>query len=189
MTPRIHHVTRNGGGGRGRRGGDDGSRKTGCREGGKSQSETFVSKSQTPLQWEGPHLWRRQGCGCLKCSDWWKSAGCWTEPGRSGAAEERPLLEDTQVVRRSSSRRNRPPSVHAQRTRKRRPGAQGRAGLPLFTAPLSSQSAKHLDEAPPTEVPQTETLSSETDPRAARLLQTPHQAPTRGTWLRWNCGV
>lgn len=97
MTPRIHHVTRNGGGGRGRRGGDDRSRKTGCRDGGKSQSETFVSKSQTPLQWEGPHLWRRQGCGCLKCSDWWKSAGCWTEPGRSGAAEERRLLEDTQA--------------------------------------------------------------------------------------------
>lgn len=179
-------MTRNGGGGRGRRGGDNGSRKTGCRDGGKSQSETFVSKSQTPLQWEGPHLWRRRGCGCLKCSDWWKSAGCWTEPGRSGAAEERPLLEDTQVVRRSSSSsRNRPPS---HRTRRRRPGAQGRSAGAGRPHPVHSSSQNIWMNLRPHKCHKRKREAVRLTPELPDCFRPPSSTHQR-TCLHWNCGV
>lgn len=42
------------------------------------------------------HQQRRQGCGYLNWSDWWRSVGCWTAPGMSEAAEELHLLKDTQ---------------------------------------------------------------------------------------------
>ena len=37
----------------------------------------------------------RWGCGCLSCSDWWRPADCWAEPGLFAAAERLHLLMNT----------------------------------------------------------------------------------------------